>query len=118
MNRRQLLPTVGIVLGTMVAVCGLYLGQLPAGDQSTKNAAPDKHGSVTISQFQLQNSSTASRLSNRESSRSRKSGASVCCRLSQAEKCSLQSLCNRLGRTTDSDRCRQFPRVERASAGA
>ena len=55
MNRRQLLTTVGIVLGTMVAVCGLYLAQLPAGDQSTKNSAPDKKASVTISQIQLQN---------------------------------------------------------------
>jgi hypothetical protein len=54
MNRRHLLTTVGIVLGTMVAVCGLYLTQLPAGDQSTKSSAPDKNASVTISQRQLE----------------------------------------------------------------
>lgn len=54
MNRRQLLTTVGIVLGTMVVVCGLYLTQLPAGDQGTKSAAADKNASVTISQRQLE----------------------------------------------------------------
>jgi hypothetical protein len=53
MSRRHLWTTVGIVLGTMVAVCGVYLTQLPAGDQSTKNSAPDKNASVTISQRQL-----------------------------------------------------------------
>ncbi len=54
MNRRQLLTTVGIVVGTMVAVCGLYLTQLPAGDQSTRNSAPDRNASVTISQRQFE----------------------------------------------------------------
>ena len=55
MNRRRWLTAVGIVLGTMVAVCGLYLTQLPASDPGTKNSAPAKNASVTISQIQLQN---------------------------------------------------------------
>ncbi len=54
MSRRQLLTAVGIVLGAMVAVCGLYLTQAPAGDRGTTNAAPDKSASVTISSHQLE----------------------------------------------------------------
>ncbi len=54
MSRRQWLTSVGIAIGAMVAVCGLYLSQVPAGDQETTNAAPDKTASVTISQRQLQ----------------------------------------------------------------
>jgi hypothetical protein len=53
MNRRHLLTTVGIVLGTMVAVCGLYLSQLPAGDPGPAKVTPDKSASVTVSQRQL-----------------------------------------------------------------
>ena len=53
MSRRYLLLAAGVVLGAMVAVLGLYLSQLRAGDGGPVNVGPDP--TVTISERELKN---------------------------------------------------------------